>query len=107
MNINQKFIINIISIINSIIAIILLTATYITSINPDKNSDIGFWYAMLILAIIYFLPILILQVIKFIFIKLNWNMLVCVVICCMLEAFFLLMYLIMGFLLTISPTEPY
>ena len=107
MNNIEKLIINIISIINSVIAIILLIAPFIISKGPYGEIDSEFLGVLLIFMAILLSPVLILQIIKLIFTKLNWNMLICIVICCILESFFLLMYLIMGLLLTISPTEPY
>ncbi len=107
MNINQKFIINIISIVNSIIAIILLIVPFIISKGPYGEIDLEFLEALSILMTILISPVLILQIIKFLFIKLNWNMQICLIICVVLEQIFLLMYILYALMLTISPTEPY
>lgn len=107
MNINQKFVINIISIINSIIAIILLIVPFIISKGPYGKIDLEFLEALSILMTILISPVLILQIIKFLFIKLNWNMQICLIICVVLEQIFLLMYILYALMLTISPTEPY
>ena len=81
MNINQKFIINVFSILYFIIITVLLFVIYNISDYTDKSSDIEYWQFMGILAGTLYSPVFIIQIIKLIFQKFKWNMDICLAIC--------------------------
>lgn len=81
MNINQKSVINIGSILYFITITVLLCVIYAIPDYTDKNSDIEYWQIMGILACTLYSPVFIIQIIKLIFQKFKWNMNICLAIC--------------------------
>ena len=107
MNINQKLVINIISIVDFLIATFLLFLDHVTATNPNKNTDKDYLITELITIIILLCPIFIIQIVKWLFQKFKWDMDVCLAICGSIELVTLYIYFAFSYLITIPPTEPY
>ena len=106
MNINQKLIINIISILSFVIATIVVISLYIVALNFHDNLN-ELLIKTLILAFILYFPILFIQILKLIFQKLKWNMDICLAICGSIGLILVLMYSFFGMLMITLATEPY
>lgn len=106
MNINQKFVINIISIITFIVTTIVIIALYIVGLDFHDNIN-ELMCKTIGLACVLYSPICLIPIFKFIFIKLNWNMNICLAVCGSIGLILMLIYSFFGILMITLATEPY